>query len=95
MNTSPTVKEVTDSLIEYPCEFPLKVFGKQHAGFAQAVMQVIIAHDPTFTAAKIDMRASKTAKYISLTCTVSATSRQQLDAIYQSLCDHELVTMVM
>ncbi|MDD2775963.1 MAG: DUF493 family protein [Gallionella sp.] len=95
MNTTPTVKEITDSLIEYPCEFPLKVFGKQHAGFAKAVMETITQHDPSFTAAKIDMRASKTAKYISLTCTVSATSRQQLDAIYQSLCDHEMVTMVM
>jgi hypothetical protein len=41
------------------------------------------------------MRNSKTAKYISLTCTVTATSRAQLDAIYQALCDHPLVVMVL
>ena len=95
MNTTPTVKEITDSLIEYPCEFPLKVFGKQHAGFAKAVMEVITQHDPSFTAIKIDMRASKTAKYISLTCTIRATSRRQLDAVYQELVDHPLVKMVL
>lgn len=86
---------LTDSLIEYPCDFPIKVFGQQHAGFAQAVLEVVTKHDPGFVAASIEMRASKTARYISLTCTVRATSRQQLDAIYQELCDHPMVVMVL
>ena len=36
----------------------------------------------------MEMRASKNARYVSLTCTIRATSREQLDAIYQELCDH-------
>jgi len=94
MNESPK-NDLTASLIDYPCEFPLKVFGQQQAGFAQAVMEVVSKHDPEFAAASIEMRASKNARYISLTCTVQATSRAQLDAIYQELCDHPMVVMVL
>jgi putative lipoic acid-binding regulatory protein len=86
---------ITDSLIEYPCEFPLKIFGQQHAGFAQAVLEVVNKHDPEFQASSMEMRASKTARYISLTCTIRATSREQLDAVYQELCDHPMVVMVL
>ena len=83
------------SLIEYPCEFPLKIFGLQQAGFAQAVLEVVGKHDAGFTAASMEMRASKNARYISLTCTIHTTSREQLDAVYQELCDHPIVVMVL
>lgn len=91
----PSAKELTDSLIEYPCDFPLKIFGQQQAGFAQAVLEVVTKHDPGFVAASMEMRASKTARYVSLTCTIRTTSREQLDAIYQELCDHPMVVMVL
>lgn len=94
MSESPANK-LTDSLLEYPCEFPLKIFGLQQAGFAQAVMEVVVRHDPGFKPATIEMRASKNARYISLTCTIRATSREQLDAVYQELCDHPQVVMVL
>jgi putative lipoic acid-binding regulatory protein len=90
-----TDKEFSDSLIEYPCDFPLKVFGKQHAEFPQAVLAVISKFDPNFIPASMEIRTSKTARYTSLTCTVQATSRIQLDAIYQALCDHPMVVMVL
>lgn len=83
------------SLIEYPCDFPIKVFGQSQPGFPQAVMEVIARHDPAFNAGSITLRNSKTARYVSLTCTVRATSRAQLDAIYQELCDHPLVVMAL
>ena len=89
------MSELTASLIEYPCEFPLKIFGQQQAGFAQAVLEVVSKHDSDFVAASMEMRASRNARYISLTCTVHATSREQLDAIYQELCDHPMVVMVL
>jgi putative lipoic acid-binding regulatory protein len=99
MSESPENKlpenKLTDSLIKYPCEFPIKIFGQQQAGFAQAVLEVVSKHDPGFLAASMEMRASKTARYISLTCTVRATSREQLDALYQDLCDHPLIVMVL
>jgi uncharacterized protein len=87
--------KLTDSLIEYPCEFPIKIFGLQQSGFAQAVLEVVNKHDPGFLAATMEMRASKNARYISLTCTVQATSREQLDALYQELCDHPSIVMVL
>jgi putative lipoic acid-binding regulatory protein len=88
-------KELTESLIEYPCAFPIKVFGQTQQGFMQAVTDVVLQHDPGFAAASISMRSSKTARYVSLTCTVNATSREQLDALYQALCDHPQVVMVL
>ncbi|MDZ4202047.1 MAG: DUF493 domain-containing protein [Gallionella sp.] len=87
--------ELTQSLIEYPSDFPLKIFGQQQAGFAQAVLEVVNKHDPDFVAASMEMRASKNARYVSLTCTIRATSREQLDAVYQELCDHPMVVMVL
>lgn len=90
-----STQATTDSLIEYPCEFPIKVFGHTQQGFLQAVTEVVLQYDTSFSPASITMRNSKTAKYISLTCSVTATSREQLDAIYQALCDHPLVVMVL
>lgn len=87
--------ELTDSLIEYPCDFPIKIFGQSQQGFAQAVMEVVLRHDPDFQPATILMKSSRQARYISLTCTVRATSREQLDALYQELCDHPMVVMVL
>lgn len=92
---TPQPAAITDSLIEYPCEFPIKVFGQTQQGFLQAVTEVIVQYDSGFSAASVTMRNSKTSRYVSLTCTVTATSREQLDAIYQSLCDHPLVVMVL
>jgi putative lipoic acid-binding regulatory protein len=83
------------SLIEYPSDFPIKVFGQSHEGFTQVVIEVISLHDPNFKASSIEIRNSKTARYVSLTCTVHATSREQLDAIYQALCDHPMVVMAL
>jgi putative lipoic acid-binding regulatory protein len=87
--------KLQDSLIDYPCDFPIKVFGLSQKGFAQAVMEVVTHHDPNFQASSIEMRSSSKARYISLTCTVRATSREQLDALYQELCDHPMVVMVL
>jgi len=94
MNES-SENELTSSLIEYPCEFPIKIFGLQQAGFAQAVLEVVSKHDSDFVAASMGMRASKNARYLSLTCTVHATSREQLDALYRELCDHPSIVMVL
>ena len=99
MNTSEIIhpaKSYPASLIDFPCEFPVKVFGLPHADFLQAVCNIMLQNDPTFKAATdITTRNSKTAKYVSLTCTVMATSRSQLDAIYQALTDHPLVAMAL
>jgi putative lipoic acid-binding regulatory protein len=86
---------LSESLIEYPCDFPIKVMGLSQQGFTQAVMEVVVRHDPDFSAASMQMRSSSAARYVSLTCTVRAVSREQLDALYQELCDHPMVVMVL
>ena len=82
-----------ESLIEYPCEFPIKIIGKSQAGFAQTVLGIVRAHAPDFDGATMDMKTSKQGKYLSVTCTIRATSRQQLDGLYRELCDHPMVVM--
>ena len=84
-----------ESLIEYPCDFPIKVLGRTQAGFAQAVLAVVRAHVPDFDGATMEMKTSKRGKYLSVTCVVRATSRQQLDELYRALCDHPMVVMVL
>ncbi len=94
MTDFPEIPE-SESLIEYPSDFPLKIFGAQHPELAQSVLEVVMRHAPDYDAASMEMRASRTAKYISLTCTIRATSRAQLDALYRELCAHPLVKMVL
>ncbi|MBI5007467.1 MAG: DUF493 family protein [Nitrosomonadales bacterium] len=84
-----------DSLIEYPCDFPLKVFGEAKPDFARAIATVVQVHAPDFDAASIEMRSSTGAKYLSLTCTIRATSREQLDNLYRDLSSHPMVKMVL
>ena len=82
-------------LIEYPCDFPVKILGHTQAGFAQAVLEVVRRHAPDFDAATMELRASKRRKYLSVTCVIRATSREQVDGLYQELCDHPMVVMVL
>lgn len=87
--------ESRTSLIEYPSAFPIKVMGRCVEGFAQAILAVIQRHDPAFDAATMEMRTSSGGAYMSVTCTVTATSREQLDALYRELTSHELVKLVL
>jgi len=84
-----------DSLIEYPCDFPIKVMGRQHPELAQVLTEVVRLHDPGFDPATVEMRASKAGNYIGLTFTVRATSREQLDALYRALHGHPMVSVVL
>ncbi|HEX8986629.1 MAG TPA: DUF493 domain-containing protein [Rhodocyclaceae bacterium] len=63
--------------------------------FATAVCAVVVRHAPDFDAATVEMRASSGGKYVSLTCTVRATSKAQLDALYRELTSHPLVKVVL
>ena len=85
----------SESIIEYPCAFPIKVMGRTEPGFAQSIVDLVKRHAPDFDPGSVEMRVSRKSKYLSLTCTVQATSREQLDALYQALCDHPLVVMVL
>lgn len=84
-----------DSLIEYPCDFPIKVMGAMHDDFAQTIVALVLEYDATFDASKIEMRPSSKGAYLGLTVTVRATSREQLDNLYRALTAHPMVKIVM
>jgi putative lipoic acid-binding regulatory protein len=69
--------------------------GRKQPRFVQAVTGIVRKHAPDFDPATVDLRPSRQGKYLSVTCVVRATSRQQLDALYQELCDHPAVVMVL
>jgi uncharacterized protein len=83
------------SLIEYPSAFPIKVMGLNVDGFEQAVVDIAQRLDPSFDRATIERRASTGARYLGVTITVTATSREQLDAIYRELTAHPWVKVVL
>ncbi len=84
-----------DSLITYPCDFPIKIMGVTQDGFAQTIVDVVLLHDPEFDADKMEMRPSSKGNYLSLTVTVRATSREQLDNLYRTLSSHPMVKVVL
>ena len=88
-------EDLQQSLIEFPCAFPIKVMGRTQSGFAQIVLEIVQRHDPEFDPASVEMRPSREGNYLSLTVTVHAKSREHLDRVYQDLCDHPMVTMVL
>ncbi|MBI1890274.1 MAG: DUF493 family protein [Burkholderiales bacterium] len=85
----------TDTLIEYPSDFPIKIMGAMVDSFAQTMVEVVMQHDPEFHAGKMEMRPSSKGTYLSLTVTVRATSREQLDNLYRALSSHPMVKVVL
>lgn len=84
-----------DSLIIYPTDFPIKVMGATHPAFEQSIVALVQQHAPDFDASTIECRPSKAGNYQSVTCTIHATSREQLDNLYRALTAHEMVKMVL
>ena len=83
------------SLIDYPCDFPIKVMGERAEGFVEAIAEVARQFDPQFDPARIEQRSSSAGRYVGLTITLRATSREQLDAIYRALSAHPQVKVVL
>lgn len=84
-----------ETLIEFPCDFPIKVMGETHVDFASEIVAAIQRLMPEFDANRVEMRASSGGKYISLTCMVYVTSKPQLDDIYRALTSHPMVKVVL
>lgn len=69
--------------------------GEMHPAFASTILDLVLLHDPDFDAKKMEMRPSAKGKYLSITVTVRATSREQLDALYRALSSHPMVKVVL
>jgi putative lipoic acid-binding regulatory protein len=84
-----------ESLITYPCAFPIKVMGEKVEGFVAAISSVARSLDPQFDESTIELRESKAGRYLGVTITVNATSREQLDELYRTLSTHPMVKVVL
>ncbi len=91
--TSPASR--ADSLIEYPSRFPIKVMGAKVDGFVEAIARIARQFDPGFDASGIELRDSSGGKYLGITITITATSREQLDELYRTLSTHPMVKVVL
>jgi uncharacterized protein len=83
------------TLLEFPCDFPLKVMGSRSDDFAQTVVDIVLRHAPDYRAETVEMRLSASGKYLSVTCTIRAVSKRQLDDLYQELSGHPAVKVVL
>jgi uncharacterized protein len=81
--------------LEFPMAFPIKVMGRRDDRFAQTIVDVVRRHAPDFDPATLEMRSSREGNYLSVTATINATSREQLDALYRDLTSHPMVAMVL
>lgn len=84
-----------ESLLTFPCVFPIKVVGRREDGFAQSVSEIVKRHAEDFHPGTLEMRPSRNGRYLSLTVTLNARSREQLDALYSELTKHPMVMMVL
>jgi putative lipoic acid-binding regulatory protein len=85
----------SDSALQFPCSFPIKAMGLAIHDMEIIVGGIVREHAPDTTEDAFSRRASANGKYISITVIVNAQSREQLDAIYQALTDHEHVIMAL
>jgi putative lipoic acid-binding regulatory protein len=83
------------SLIEYPSPFPIKVMGHNVDGYVDAVCSIARQFDDTFDPSTVELRPSKGNRYLGVTVTVVATSREQLDELYRTFSTHPMVKVVL
>jgi uncharacterized protein len=87
--------EPEQSLIQYPSRFPIKVMGVKAEGFVEAVTMIAQQFDPEFDSTTVELRDSREGKYLGITITINATSREQLDELYRTLSTHPMVKVVL
>lgn len=87
--------EENKPLLEFPCDFPLKIMGSNHPEMQTTIVSVVQVHAPDFDATTIEVRESSKGTYVGLTCTVRATSQEQLDNLYRALSSHPMVKVVL
>lgn len=85
----------TESVIKFPCEFPIKAMGRADDDFDALVVSIIRRHVPEFTDATVRKRLSRGGKYVSVTVTIQAKSQEQLDNLYMELSTNEQVLMAL
>jgi uncharacterized protein len=86
---------VAETLLVFPTAFPIKAMGRRTDDFSQIILGIVMRHAPDFDASTLEMRPSKNGNFISVTATINATSKQQLDDIYRELTSNPQVLMAL
>lgn len=98
------IGEGEETLLKFPTMFPIKAMGKmanaegtegRQSNFAQLVIDIVLKHAPDLDTNLIEMRPSKNGNFLSVTATINAQSKQQIDDIYRELSAHPLVLMAL
>lgn len=85
----------TESVIKFPCDFTLKIMGRTAGSFEKTAIDIVRQHFPALKDSAIQKKASKDSQYVSLSVTVHATSKPELDALYVALTSEPEVLMVL
>lgn len=83
------------TLLEFPCRFPIKAMGRHNDDFQMAVERIVFSHAELWPGEDIQLTPSRAGNFLSVTTVIEARSQAQLDAIYQELSDCELVIMAL
>lgn len=84
-----------ESLLKFPCDFTIKVFGLGSDEFEIAVLTIVHKHVPNLAETAVQTRESANNKYRALSITVHVSSKQQLDNLYQDLSSSPHVLMAL
>lgn len=84
-----------DELFQFPCDFPIKVMGRDSESFRSLTLAIVQRHAGPLAAASIAERSSRQGRFLALTYTIRAESRAQLDRIYQDLTDSGVVLVAL
>ena len=83
------------SLLQFPCDFPIKIMGDGGPGFGPMVLELVRRHSPDVDETRISIRASRAGRYQSVTVIIAARNRAHLDALYQELSGHPQIKLVL
>jgi len=84
-----------ETLLEFPCEFPVKAMGKDTPEFHVAVRELVEQYTGPLEDDRIQNTLSKNGRFVSITITVNARSQEQLDDIYRVITSHDDVLMAL
>ena len=84
-----------DTLLEFPCDFGVKAMGESSDDFDLIVVGIVRQHVDNIMEGAVTTKQSSGGKFTSVTVNIQATSKAQLDAIYQQLTAHEAVKYVL
>jgi uncharacterized protein len=86
---------MSESLLEFPCDFPLKVMGRKEPGFSETIVALVEAHAGPLDEGRVRLRESRDGNFVALTIMMRAGSQEELDTIYGALSAHDQVLIVL